>query len=150
MEQTLDHVSDEDLLTYYRLAKKCTIRALATKIYGMDLKFSYHIVRLLSECEQILIEGDLDLQRNREQLKSIRRGEWSLEQIEQFFQDKEKQLEELYVKSALPYKADEIKLKTLLLDCLEMHYGSLEKAIYIAPNLEADLKAIAAIVNKYN
>lgn len=118
--------------------------------YGYDLKFAYHVVRLLSECEQILIEGDLDLQRNREQLKSIRRGEWSLEQIEQFFQDKEKQLEELYVKSVLPYKADEIKLKTLLLDCLEMHYGSLEKAIYIAPNLEADLKAIAAIVNKYN
>lgn len=118
--------------------------------YGYDLKFAYHVVRLLSECEQILIEGDLDLQRNREQLKSIRRGEWSLEQIEQFFQDKEKQLEELYVKSVLPYKADETKLKTLLLECLEMHYGSLEKAIYIAPNLEADLKAIAAIVNKYN
>ena len=28
----------------------------------MDTKFAYHIVRLLDECEQILMEGDIDLQ----------------------------------------------------------------------------------------
>lgn len=118
--------------------------------YGYDLKFSYHVVRLLSECEQILVEGDIDLQKNNEQLKAIRRGEWTLEQVEQFFVDKEKQLEELYAKSTLQYKPDETKIKELLLTCLEMHYGSLEKAVYVAPDLEADLKKIAEIVNKYN
>lgn len=34
--------------------------------YGYDLKFAYHVVRLLNEIEQILIEYDLDLERNRE------------------------------------------------------------------------------------
>ena len=42
--------------------------------FGFDVKFAYHTVRLLNEAEQLLLEGDLDLQRNREQLKSIRRG----------------------------------------------------------------------------
>jgi predicted nucleotidyltransferase len=118
--------------------------------YGHDLKFSYHIVRLLEECSQILIEHDIDLQRNREQLKAIRRGEWSLQDIEKFFADKERQLEELYVKSTLQYKPDEDKIKELLLRCLEIHFGSLEKCVHVAPEFEKDLKRIAEIVNKYN
>ena len=97
--------------------------------YGFDVKFAYHVVRLLNEIEQILIEKDLDLQRNREQLKSIRCGEWTKDQIVKYFEDKEKSLEELYLKSDLPYAPDEEKIKTILLECLEMHYGSLEDAI---------------------
>lgn len=64
--------------------------------YGFDVKFAYHVVRLLNEVEQILIEHDLDLERNREQLKSIRRGEWTQEQIIEYFSEKEKTLEEVY------------------------------------------------------
>ena len=146
----LKHLTNEQLVEYYSLFKNANKRAIDTKINGYSTKFMYHVVRLLSECEQILIEENLDLQRNREQLKSIRRGEWSLEQIEQYFADKEKQLEELYIKSTLQHKPDEAKIKALLLECLEMHYGSLEKAVYIAPDLENDLKMIAKIVNKYN
>jgi len=97
--------------------------------YGFDVKFAYHVVRLLNEIEQILIEKDLDIQRNREQLKSIRHGEWTKDQIVKYFEDKEKSLEELYLKSDLPYAPDEEKIKTILLECLEMHYGSLEDAI---------------------
>ena len=51
--------------------------------HGYSTKFAYHVVRLLSEIEMILIEGDLDLTRNREQLKAIRRGEWTKEQVRQ-------------------------------------------------------------------
>lgn len=90
--------------------------------YGYDVKFAYHCVRLLNEVEQILIEGDLDLQRNREQLKSIRRGEWSFEEIIEYFKDKEKQLEEVYLKSELPYGPDGPKIRSLLVELLEMHY----------------------------
>jgi len=99
------------------------------KQFGFDVKFAYHVVRLLNEVEQILVEKDLDLQRNREQLKSIRNGEWTKEQIINYFEDKEKSLEELYLKSDLPYAPDEERIKTILLECLEMHYGSLEDAI---------------------
>ena len=97
--------------------------------FGFDIKFAYHVVRLLNEIEQILIEKDLDLQRNREQLKSIRNGEWSKEQIENYFEIKEKSLEELYIKSDLPHSPDEERIKTILLECLEIHYGSLEDTI---------------------
>src|SRR5262249_46903708 len=97
--------------------------------YGMDLKFAYHVVRLVDECRQILTEGTIDLQRNREQLKAIRRGEWTLEQLEQWFSDMERQLEDLYAKSSLPHSPDEARIKQLLLDCLEHHYGSLANAV---------------------
>ena len=72
------------------------------------------------------IEGNLDLQRNNEQLKAIRRAEWTEQQvIEYFFNNKEKQLEELYIKSTLPNTPDEQRIKALLLQCLEQHYWSL-------------------------
>ena len=115
-----------------------------------DSKYAMHLFRLILQAEQILTEHDLDLQKNKEQLKSVRAGDLTIDQIESFFFRKEKQLEELYVKSTLQHSPNEAKIKQVLLNCLEMHYGSLEKAIYIAPNLEADLKAVAAIVNKYN
>lgn len=97
--------------------------------YGYDLKFAYHVVRLLNEVEQIMVEGDLDLQRNREQLKSIRRGEWTEEQIIKYFESKEKDLEKIYSESKLQHSPNEDKIKSLLLECLEMHYGSISNAI---------------------
>lgn len=113
--------------------------------FGFDVKFAYHVVRLLNEVEQILIEGDLDLQRNREQLKAIRRGEWTKEQINQYFTDKEKSLEDTYTKSTLPWGPDEGKIKELLLKCLEHHYGSLDKVIVIPGRLENALRQISEI-----
>ncbi len=93
--------------------------------YGFDLKAGYHCVRLMLQVEQILVEGDLDLMRHREQLKAIRAGDWTAEQIAQFFQEKEKSLEALYVNSPLRHSPDEAQIKELLLQCLEEHYGSL-------------------------
>ncbi|HUU88358.1 MAG TPA: nucleotidyltransferase domain-containing protein [Candidatus Glassbacteria bacterium] len=97
--------------------------------YGYDLKFAYHVVRLLNEIEQILTEHDLDLERNREQLKSIRRGEWTKEQIINYFHDKEKYLEKLYSESTLKHSPNENVIKGLLIECLEMHYGSIKDAV---------------------
>ena len=104
--------------------------------FGYDVKFAYHVVRLLNEVEQILTENDLDLERNREQLKSIRRGQWTQQQIIDYFETKEKSLEELYTKSSLQYSPNEERIKTILLECLEMHYGSLDKAISIKIPIE--------------
>lgn len=110
--------------------------------YGYDIKFAYHVVRLLNEAEQILIEGDLDLQKNNEQLKTILRGEWTEQQINDYFNNKEKLLEELYIKSTLPYRPDEQAIKILLLQCLEHHYGSLDKAIVLNEKHEKALQQI--------
>lgn len=99
--------------------------------YGMDTKFLYHVIRLLSEAEQILLEGDLDLQEKgrREHMKAIRRGEVSEKDIREWASNKEKQLEDLYHKSTLPLKPNKEAIKEVLLKCLEQHYGSLEKYI---------------------
>jgi len=69
------------------------------------------VIRLVLQCEQLLTEGDLDLMRNAELLKSIRRGEWTEEQIREFFDGKEKHLTHLYETSTvLPHKPDMAKL----------------------------------------
>lgn len=92
--------------------------------FGFSTKSAYHVVRLMSEAEQILTTGDLNLQANREQLKSIRRGEWSIEQIKDFFETKEKVLEDLYINSkTIPDRIQEKEIKELLLKCIEEHYG---------------------------
>ena len=97
--------------------------------HGYDVKFAYHVVRLLNEVEQILTHGTIDLQQNREQLKSIRRGEWSVKQVKDLFTRKEAELEKLYNESKLQKRPDEQKIKALLLACLEEHYGSLDGII---------------------
>ena len=119
--------------------------------HGYSTKFAYHVVRLLSEVEQILTEHDLDLTRNREQLKSIRRGEWHIDQITEYFQDKEKALEQAYIDSTLQYKPNEKLIKTLLMSCLEIHYGSLDGCINASKDEGTDavrkLNQISNILN---
>jgi predicted nucleotidyltransferase len=118
--------------------------------FGYDLKFSYHLVRLINEVEQILVEGDLDLQRNREQLKSIRKGEWTLEEVESYFKDKERDLEKVYLASkAVPDLIQEVEIKQLLIDCLEHHYGSLEKAIVAPDRATKALSDIKKVIDTY-
>ncbi len=115
-------------------------RAADVEKFGFDAKFAYHIVRLLDEVEQILTTGEVDLQRDRERLKAIRRGDWTAEQVREFFVRKERELETAYAESRLPHKPDEAAIKTLLLECLEAHFGSLKEAV-AAPKQERELLA---------
>jgi len=116
--------------------------------YGYDTKHAYNVIRLMDEVEQILTLGDLDLQRAREQMKSVRRGEWKLEDIKQHFQTKEKVLEEVYAKSTLPWGPDEPRIKQLLLDCLEHHFGSLDKCVAVYGNFSEILGALDDAISK--
>lgn len=124
-------------------------RAASIAEHGYDLKFAYHIVRLLNEVEQILVEGDLDLQRNREQLKDIRRGEWTIEQVETYFETKERALEATYAASTLPHSPDEAAIKRLLMQCLEEHYGDLSNAVRMDANVEALVRDMRSLLDRY-
>ncbi|MHC4299406.1 MAG: nucleotidyltransferase domain-containing protein, partial [Planctomycetota bacterium] len=129
--------------------KKPEGKRLATvEKYGYDVKFAYHLVRLLGEIEQILIEGDIDLRRNVEHLKAIRRGDVAEADIRRWAADKEHSLEKLYETSSLPYKPDEDSIKQLLLDCLEEHYGSLEGCIVTDNQPVMVLRQMADIIDK--
>lgn len=113
--------------------------------FGYDVKFAYHLVRLMNEAEQIMVEHTLDIEQSREQLKSIRRGEWTLEELEAYFTKRETQLEEVYQKSTLRHSPDEPAVKTLLLKCLEEHFGNLGSLVSLdqrTPALVAELEAV--------
>jgi len=148
----LASLDDEDLCQYkhlYTLGKSASGRFERNKIDSFDLKFSYHIVRLLGFAEQILATHDLDIQQDRERLKAIRRGEWTQEDIHNFFNEKEKQLEELYRSSTLQEECSEAKLHQLLMDCLETHYGSLRNIVVRKDEALMALKDIAKIVERF-
>ena len=124
-------------------------RQKSIELYGYDVKFGYNVVRLALECEQILIEHDLDIERNAEVLKSIRRGEWSEEKLRGWFDEKEKHLEELYAKSTLRHSPDEAAIKNLLMTCLEQHYGSLDTAVKREVPVETMISELKAVLEKY-
>ena len=114
--------------------------------HGYDTKFAYHIVRLLMECEQILETHNLVLDRDREIYKSIRRGEWTLEDIQDFFDSKRKSLETLKDESKLPNYPDEDAIKKLLMECLEINFGSIQKMVTVEKqdDLLNDLERLVA------
>lgn len=147
----LEKLSDSQLKQYYDMYKKGMSRSKrfeGRKIHNVDLKFLYHIARLADECEQILEGGDLDLQRSREYMKAIRRGEVSEEDLRAWFSNKEKQLEALYHSSSLPYAPDEAAIKKLLFHCLEEHYGNLDRVVAMPDKLKEGLLQIESIINK--
>jgi len=112
--------------------------------HGYDLKFASHIFRLADECEQFLTLDykDIDLQRNREELKAIRRGEMTLEWIEEQFYSREKSLETAYQNSKLPHSPNIDVIRNILMECLEMFYGSIDKTVKHNNSLLHDLQTL--------
>jgi hypothetical protein len=106
-------------------------------------------VRLLGEVEQILIEGDLDPQRNRAQVKAVKRGDWSLEEVESYFSDKERALEQVYVESKLPAKPRQSQIRQLLIQCVEESYGSIDKMLVMPADEGALLNDLKELVGQY-
>lgn len=149
----LSHLTNEQLLFYHQELLKGTKRSKRfedIKAHGTDLKFLYHVVRLLYEAQMILEEGDLDLERHREHLKAIRRGEVSEKDIRNWASEKEKELEKLYHSSPLQHAPDEEELKTLLLNCLEEHYENISNAIVCEDQYKTALRKIQDIIQGVN
>lgn len=121
------------------------------ELHGYDSKFLYHVVRLLSQGEQIFLEGDLDLQEKgrREHMKAIRRGEIPEEDIRKWASEKESQLEKLYHESKLPEKPNEKAVYELLVQCLEEHYGSLDACLTQPDWAVEGLKELDQLLDKF-
>lgn len=132
-----------------RTSKPIGKRVATVAKYGYDVKFGYHVVRLLLEVEQILTEGDLDLRRHSEQLKAIRRGEWTQEKLIEWAGDKEKALEKAYEESSLPWGPDTGAIKAILLEALRMHFGTLEGKYRDPGAAEVTIEAIGNLIELY-
>lgn len=114
--------------------------------YGYDTKFAYHVVRLALECEQILVGGDLDLRRDREMYKAVRRGEWTLDELKAWWARYEPHLDGLYRSSQLPHSADEGAIKDLLVRAISCHYGTVpEEASDDTKRIARQREALAKI-----
>jgi uncharacterized protein len=119
--------------------KKNSKRKAMIEKYGYDVKDASHLLRLIFEIEQILIHNTvIDLTTNKEQLKAIKSGHYTYEQVIDMFDQKERHLEELYHKCTLPEKPNESKIKEFLLNCLEHHYGNLNDCIKIKTTTESE------------
>lgn len=116
--------------------------------FGFDVKYAMNLVRLAYEGEQILAEGDIDLRRYSDHLRAVRRGEIPEKDIREWFASKEKHLEHLYQNSSLPYGPDKEAIRELLMNCLEHHFGSLDKCVQMPNRHENALKEIGAILSK--
>lgn len=112
-----------------RTKKPVGKRAEMVKKYGYDIKYAYHTVRLLLECEQILNEGDLNLEQNKEILKTIRKGEWTLDDLEVYFKKQASRVDDLNISSKIQHSPDMDKIKSVLMACLEEKYGSIDDVI---------------------
>ena len=117
-------------------------RKKSYELYGYDTKFAFHCMRLLMEAEQLLNTGNLDLTKDKEILKSIRRGEWSIDQIDNFFEKKESHLQTLYENSKLPHSPNEDIIRDLLMECIEDHYGKVSMKVNMDSNLLDDIEDV--------
>jgi predicted nucleotidyltransferase len=124
-------------------------RDLLRQKYGYDVKFAMHTVRLLYEAEQILNELTIDIRRHKEHLKAIRHGEVPMDDVLSWCDSKEIALERAYESSSLRHGPDIKGVKTLLLDCLEHHYGSLSKVVARPDELADILEQIALQTDRY-
>lgn len=97
--------------------------------FGFDTKDAGNIYRIGASLVDILLEGDYDIQRHKEIIKAIRAGLWTFDQLTDWFDRQLIAIDAAKLKTELPEEADELELRKILLECLEIHYGRLDKVI---------------------
>jgi len=91
--------------------------------YGYDCKNGSHLIRLLRMGIEFLTEGELFVEReDATQLISIKKGEWSLEQVKREAEKLFLLAQEAYVRSKLPDKPDYKKAEELLMSMVESNW----------------------------
>ena len=91
--------------------------------FGYDLKFACHLIRLLTEGIGLLVEGKLTMPlTNRELLKDIKKGRYSLQEVLDYADRYESQVEEAYIRSNLPHTPDTKAINKLQISMLEDYY----------------------------
>jgi predicted nucleotidyltransferase len=114
-------------------------RAADEAKWHVDLKYAYHLIRLLRMAREILETGKVLVKRpDREELLAIRNGAWSYEQIVEFAEKEDKALQEIYMTSTiLPKVPDQKYIDNL---CIQLVEKSLSR--YSWYNVKKYLKGI--------
>jgi predicted nucleotidyltransferase len=92
--------------------------------FGYDTKHAAHLVRLARMGIELICTGELKIQRpDAQELCNIRNGAWSYQQLEQYADDIDHQMQEAIVNSVLPPRVQDDKARDMLVSILQQHYG---------------------------
>lgn len=90
---------------------------------GYDSKHASHLIRLIRMGKELLGTGDTYVRRwDAKELLEIRNGHWSYEQVMEYTQDLDEDMNGLYEDSPLPKKPNHKKIEELLMSILEEEY----------------------------
>ena len=90
------------------------------KKFGYDVKFASHLIRLLHEGIQLLIEGELSFPlSNNKFVRDIKEGKLTLDAVLAEADKMEALVDEAYVRSPLPSKPDHDSINLLQIEMLE-------------------------------
>jgi predicted nucleotidyltransferase len=82
-------------------------RAEMEKKFLYDTKHAMHLVRLLRMCREILTTGEVLVKRpDRDELLAIRNGAWKYDELLEWAEKQDQEMEELYKTSTLPHGPD--------------------------------------------
>lgn len=88
--------------------------------YGYDTKHAMHLVRLLRMCREILLGKGMIVRRpDARELLDIRRGAWKYDDLIEWAEEQDREMQVLYAESSLPHTPDIRKLNDL---CVELHH----------------------------
>jgi hypothetical protein len=99
-------------------------RAALEARHGYDCKHGMHLVRLLRMCREILTRGEVIVRRpDAEELRAIRNGAWSYDQLVTWARGEDEALEALYRGSPLPREPDRAAIDRLCVELTEAALG---------------------------
>lgn len=103
-------------------------RAALEAKFGFDAKHAMHLVRLMRMCREILTSGAVVVRRpDREELLAIRNGAWGYDQLIEWADQQDTEMQALYEASPLPHSPNRPNLSIL---CQEL----VERAVFGRPS----------------
>lgn len=92
--------------------------------FGYDTKAAMHMIRMMCECQELLVDGFITYPRPEvEMLLAIRRGEWSKTRVEQEYLRLEADMEYLRQSSKLPPTVDKDAVSKVIAQAHLDHWG---------------------------
>lgn len=102
------------------LTNRNPARAALEAKHGYDCKHAMHLVRLMRMCKEALETGTLHVRRHdAEELRAIRQGAWSYEQLLTWATAHEQALRQAYEQSPLPQGPNRVAIDRLCIDLIE-------------------------------
>jgi len=103
-------------------------RAALEEKFGMDCKHASHLVRLMRNCKEVLLDGKLNVNRTNidaDELLAIRNGSWTYDRLAEFFETEDARCAEIYNNKLykIPHHPDMRSIEALCVKMLTTKFG---------------------------